>query len=126
VLLSPTELSSNMVTSSEGESVGEREKVGVKEVDGATLGNKRVGSVVGEVVGAGIVGALVGDWVGTGASAVCVGLAVGESVGVGVVGALVGDTVSSAVSSKVRTCPVQFMLFRGLSPQLKSRTPSQI
>ena len=125
-----------MVSSSEGVSVGEREKVGATEVDGTTLGNNwvgtgtgavRVGLVVGESVGFGVVGALVGDWVGTGTGAICVGLVVGESVGVGAVGALVGDTVcSSAVSSKVRTCPVQFMLFRGEDPQLKSRTPSQI
>jgi hypothetical protein len=97
-----------MVPSSEGESVGEREKVVVKEVNswvGTGTGAVCVGLVVGELVGAEVVGALVGDRV---------------------VGALVGDIVSSAVSSKVRTYPVQFMLSRGAELQLKSRTPSHI
>lgn len=95
-----------MVPSSEGESVGEREKVVAKEVNSwVGTGTGAVGLVVGELVGAEVVGALVGDRV---------------------VGALVGDIVSSAVSSKVRTYPVQFMLSRGAELQLKSRTPSHI
>ena len=59
-----------MVSFSEGESVGGREKVGSTEVDGVTLGN---------------------NWVGRGTGAVRIGLVVGEWVGFEVVGALVGE-----------------------------------